>query len=213
MGCVCYDLTVELFLPVDYLCEPVDLWNIQDDFDNSVRLGCQHRLVVRSYDRAVKPGLKNEFSRSWHSAKEFLENQPDARLLQNKIQHLERIECDRLMLLQEELKQKIGLKIICALPESEREMIKFLQAMLMSGIPIAFWTRCRELPPCEVDAGIQQFLTAQLLLNPCELLEKIRKERAFASYCGTPENHWGSHLSVLWDNWERMPTLEPLKSS
>ncbi|NJM62736.1 MAG: hypothetical protein HC849_25130 [Oscillatoriales cyanobacterium RU_3_3] len=211
LGCVCYDLTVELFLPVDYLCEPVDLWNIQDDFDNSVRLGCQHRLVVRSYDRAVKPGLKNEFSRSWHSAKEFLENQPDARLLQNKIQHLDRIECDRLMLLQEELKQKIGLKIICALPESEREMMKFLQAMLMSGIPIAFWTRCPELTPCEVDAGIKEFLTAQLLLNPCELLKKVKTERESAFCCETPEKHWASHLSVLWDNWERMPTLEPLK--
>ncbi|MGL5065895.1 MAG: hypothetical protein ACRC62_38495 [Microcoleus sp.] len=213
LGCVCYDLTIELFLPIAYLCEPVDLWNIKDEFDLPVRLGCKHRLVVRSYDRAVKPGLKNEFSRSWHSAKEFLENQPDARLLQNKIQHLDRIECNRLVWLQEELKQKIGLKVICALPESESEKKNFLQAMLMSGIPIAFWTRCRELHPCEVDAGIKEFLTAQLLLNSCDLLEKVRTKRVSAFCCGTPEKHWGSHLSILWDNWERMPTLEPLKSS
>lgn len=208
LGCANYDLTIELFLASEYLCEPADRWDIKDDFDNPVRLGSKHRLVVRSYERVAKPGLKNAFSKSWHSAKEFLEQNPDAALLQQKIQRLDKIDCNRLMLLQEELQQKIGLKVICALPESEREMVKFFQAMLSSGIPIAFWTRCRELPSCEITAGIDQFLTTELLRNPCELLEKVRQKRVSAFSCGMPENYWGSHLSVLWDDWERMPTLE-----
>lgn len=208
LGCANYDLTIELFLASEYLGEPIDRWDIKDDFDNPVRLGSKHRLVVRSYDRVAKPGLKNAFSKSWHSTKEFLEQNPDAALLQQKIQHLDKIDCNRLILLQEELQQKIGLKVICALPESEREMVKFFQAMLSSGIPIAFWTRCRELPSCEIVAGIDQFLTTKLLLNSCELLEKVRKERASAFCCEMPEKHWGSHLTVLWDDLERMPTLE-----
>lgn len=208
LGCANYDLTIELFLASEYLCEPAERWDIKDDFDNPVRLGSKHRLVVRSYDRVAKPGLKNAFSKSWHSAKEFLEQNPDAALLQQKIEHLDKIDCNRLMLLQEELQQKIGLKVICALPESEQEMVKFFQAMLCSGIPFAFWTRCRELPSCEVMAGIDQFLTTELLRNSCELLEKVRKERASAFCCEMPDKHWASHLSVLWDDWERMPTLE-----
>lgn len=210
LGCDNYDLTIELFLPIEYLCEPVEHWNIKDDFDNPVRLGSKQRLVVRSYDRVAKPGLKNAFSKSWHSAKGFLEQKPDAALLQQKIQHLDKIDSNRLILLQEELQQKIGLKVICALPESEKEIVKFFQAMLSSGIPIAFWTRSRELPSCEVVAGIDQFLTTELLLNSCELLEKVRKERASAFYSEMPEKHWGSHLTVLWDDLERMPTLESL---
>jgi hypothetical protein len=208
LGCANYDLTIELFLPSEYLCEPADRWDIKDDFDNPVRLGSKHRLVVRSYDRVAKPGLKNAFSKSWHSAKEFLEQNPDAALLEQKIQRLDKIDGNRLMLLQEELQQKIGLKVICALPESEREMVKFFQAMLSSGIPIAFWTRCRELPSCEIMAGIDQFLTTELLRNSCELLEQVKQTRTSAFYGEMPEQHWGSHLSVLWDDWERMPTLE-----
>jgi vWA-MoxR associated protein C-terminal domain/vWA-MoxR associated protein middle region (VMAP-M) 1/Effector-associated domain 1 len=211
LGCDYYDdLTVELFLPIDYLCEPVDCWKIKNTWDNLVNLGCEHRLVVRSYDRLVKPSLKNAFSKSWHSAKEFLEQKPDVASLQNKIQRLDKIDCDRLMLLQAELEQKIGLKVICALPKSEREMIHFLQVMLMSGIPIAFWIRCSELPSCEVATIIDRFLTTQLLLNSCELLEKVRLERISAFSCEMLEKHCGRHLSVLWDNWERRPTIESL---
>jgi hypothetical protein len=211
LGCDYYDdLTVELFLPIDYLCEPVDCWKIKNTWDNLVNLGCEHRLVVRSYDRLVKPSLKNAFSKSWHSAKEFLEQKPDVASLQKKIQRLDKIDCDRLMLLQAELEQKIGLKVICALPKSEREMIHFLQVMLMSGIPIAFWIRCSELPSCEVATVIDRFLTTQLLLNSCELLKQVKQERISAFSCEMLEKHCGRHLSVLWDNWERRPTIESL---
>jgi vWA-MoxR associated protein C-terminal domain/Effector-associated domain 1/vWA-MoxR associated protein middle region (VMAP-M) 1 len=208
LGCANYNLTIELFLPINYLGEAVDSWKIKNDWNNLVHLGCQYRLVVRSYERAVKPGLKNAFSKSWHSAKNFLEQQPNDVLLQQKIQHLDNINCNQIRLLKEELKRKIGLKVSCALPESEPERIKFFQAIIESGVPIAFWTRCRELPSSEVIAGIDQFLTTKLLLNSCELLEKVRENRASAFYCATPENHWGSHLSVLWDDLERMPTLQ-----
>ncbi len=208
LGCVNYDLTIEVFLASEYLCEPIDCWKIKDDFDNPVCLGSKHPLVVRSYDRVAKPGLKNAFSKSWHNAKDFLGQNPNAALLQQKIYCLDEIDCNQLIRLQEELQQQIGLNVICALPESEREMVKFFQAMLSSGIPIAFWTRCRELPSYEVMAGIDQFLTTELLRNSCELLEKVRQKRASAFYCEMPEKHWGSHLSVLWDDWERMPTLE-----
>lgn len=208
LGCVSYDLTIEVFLASEYLCEPIDCWKIKDDFDNPVCLGSKHPLVVRSYDRVAKPSLNNALSKSWHNTKKFLEQNPDAVLLQQQIHHLDKIDCNKLRLLQEELKQKIGLKVICALPESKTEMVNFFREMLMSGIPIAFWTRSRELPSCEVMAGIDGFLTIELLRNSYELLEKVRQKRVCALNCEMPEKHWGSHLSVLWDDWERMPTLE-----
>jgi hypothetical protein len=209
LECVSYDLTIELFLPSEYLCEPVDCWKIKDDFDNPVCLGSKHRLVLRSYDRVAKPGLKNNFSQSWHSAKAFLNQNPDVESLQKKIKRLDKINCNRLTGLEEELRQKIGLKVICALPDHPQEKLNFFRAILKSGIPIAFWTRSRELCSNEAILGIDQFLTLELLLNSCNLLEKVRIERALAfEDCEMPEKHWGRHLSVLWDDWERMPTLE-----
>jgi hypothetical protein len=201
-------LTIELFLPINYICEPVDRWDIKNEFGNSVYLGSQHRLVVRSYDRVIKPGLKNTFSESWHRAKDLLGKNPELARLQ-KIEHIKEIDCSGWGTLREALKEKIGIKITCPLPASQSEMVKFLQAMLESGAPLAFWTRCRELPSSEVVAGIDGFLTTELLLNRCELLEEVKKERASAfDYCGKPERRWARHLTVLWDDWERMPTLE-----
>jgi vWA-MoxR associated protein C-terminal domain/Effector-associated domain 1/vWA-MoxR associated protein middle region (VMAP-M) 1 len=210
LGCVGHNLTIELFLPVDYLCEPVDCWKIKDCWDDIVNLGCEHRLVLRSYDRAIKPKLKNDLSLSWNSAKKFLEQKPDVKSLQNKIKCLDQIDCNQLMRLKAELEQKIGLKVICALPESKQEKKQFFQKVLDSGIPIAFWIRCSELPSGEVEAVIDRFLTTQLLLNSCELLEKVKQERRSAFSCETREKHCGTHLSVLWDNWERMPTMKSL---
>jgi hypothetical protein len=208
LRCAYYDLTIELFLPSEFLCEPIDCWEIRDEFDDPVYLGSKHRLVLRSYDRVAKPSLKNNFSKSWHSARAFLIQRPDAASLHKRIQCLDKIDCNRLAWLKEELRQKIGLKVVCALPESKTE---FFRAMLKSGVPIAFWTRSRELSSAEIMGGIDRFLTLELLLDPCNLLERVRTERALAfEDCETLERRWGRHLAILWDDWERMPTLEPL---
>lgn len=74
------------------------------------------------------------------------------------------------------------------------------------------WTRSREQITSNVEVEIDQFWTPELILKPGEFLEKVRSLRAFAfDDHKAPEQHWGGHLTVLWDNWERMPTLEPLQ--
>jgi hypothetical protein len=209
LGCAYYDMTIELFFPVDYLCKPVDRWKIKDSYGDKVYLGSRYRLVVRSYDRVKNDELKNALSKSWHRAKDLLRQNPKPELLQANIQHIDSINCAKLGLLREQLSEKIGTKITCPLPGSQKEMIRFFKKLLDSGVPIAFWTRSRELCSNEVIRKIDQFLTLELLLNSCNLLEKVRKERALAfEDCEIPEQHWGSHLSVLWDDYDRMPTLE-----
>lgn len=209
LKCAYQELNIELFLPIEYLCEPVDCREMKDDFGKIVSLGSQARVVLRSYDRIAKPRLKNAFSKSWHYAKEVLKQNLDATLLQQQIQHLEKIDCNQLSRLEEDLQQKIVLKVTCALPESEKDIVKFLQSMLSSGIPIAFWTRCRrEFPVCGAVTGIDQLLKLELLRDSRELLEKVKKERKSASTsCEILEECWGRNLSVLWDDWERMPSL------
>lgn len=207
LGCDYYAFTIEVFLSSDYLCEPIDSWKIQDDFPGErVSLGSKHRLVVRSYDRVAKPNLKNAFSKAWHKSQEFLNQDPDAALLQQEIYCLDKIDDNQLIWLKDELKKRIGLKVICTLPKYE--MVKIFRAILSSGIPFAFWNRCCELPNSEVIDGIDQFLTTELLREPGELLEKVKENRGRACACEMPEKHWGSHLSVLWDDLDRMPTLE-----
>ena len=213
LGCDYYALTVELFLPHQYLNERVDQWEIKDDFGNFVPLIAKHRLVVRSQDRVVKPDLRNAFSRSWHRARKILQETPQPASLQQNIEHLRELDCLKFGALQETLKEKIALKITCSLPQSQKEMLKFLQAMLGSGIPLAVWVRDRELSSSELEQRFDQFLTFDLLCNPCNLIETVKKQRVSAFDDNeNPQARWGRHLTILWDDFERMPVSEPLQS-
>jgi vWA-MoxR associated protein C-terminal domain/Effector-associated domain 1 len=212
MGCDYYALTIELFLPIRYLCEPIDQWEIKDDFGNPVSLGSKYRLVVRSYDRVIRPGLRNAFAEAWYWKKDWLEQNPEPTSLNDQICHLTEIDCLRMGTLREALKEKIGIKITCPLPESETEMLKFLQAMLESGVSMGTWTRSREQLTSHSEVEINQFWSSDLILNPGEFLERVRSMRASAfDEQESPEQHWGGHLTVLWDDLDRMPVLEPFK--
>ncbi len=213
LGCAYYTLTVELFLPHRYLNERVDQWEIEDSFGNLVPLIAEHRLVVRSQDRVEKPDLRNAFSKSWHRAKKILQENPQPASLRQNIEHLSELDCLRFGALQESLKEKIGIKITCSLPQSQKEMLKFLQAMLGSGIPLAVWVRDRELSSSELEQRFDQFLTFDLLCNPCNLIETVKKQRVSAfDDSENPQARWGRHLTILWDDFERMPVSEPLQS-
>jgi hypothetical protein len=211
LGCDYYSLTIELFLPIRYLCEPIDRWEIKDDFDNPVSLGSKYRLVVRSYDRVIKPGLRNTFAEAWYWKKDLLGQNTESTILKDRIYHLTEIDCVRMGTLRESLKEKIGIKITCPLPQSEAEMLKFFQAMLESGVPMGTWTRSREKLTSNSEAEINQCWSFDLIINPGEFLERVRSLRASVfDDQESPERHWGGHLTVLWDDLERMPILEPL---
>jgi hypothetical protein len=212
LGCAYYALTIELFLPIGYLCEPIDRWEIKDDFDNPVSLGSKYRLVVRSYDRVIRPGLRNAFAEAWYQTRDWLGKSSESALLNSKVCHLTKIDSVRLGALREVLKEKIGIKITGPLPESESEMLKFLQVMLESGVPMGTWTRRCEHLASNIEDEMDLVWTPELILNPGEFLEKVRSIRASAfDDQEALEKQWGGHLTVLWDDLERMPTLEPLQ--
>ena len=46
---------IELLLPRELLCSDVDQWRVELDFIDSIPIGVEHRLVVRSLERASRP--------------------------------------------------------------------------------------------------------------------------------------------------------------
>jgi vWA-MoxR associated protein C-terminal domain/Effector-associated domain 1 len=210
LGCAYHELTIELFLPINYLCEPIDRWEIKNDY-SKLSLGSKYRLVARSYDRVIKPGLRNDFAKAWYWKKDWLEQNPDPIDRNNRICHLTEIDCVRMGAFRETLKEKIGIKITCPLPESKTEMLKFLQVMLESGISMGTWTRSRKQLTSNSEVEVNQCWSSDLILNHGEFLEQVRTIRASAFYNQEVlEQHWGGHLTVLWDDLERMPVLDPL---
>jgi vWA-MoxR associated protein C-terminal domain/Trypsin-like peptidase domain len=202
-----YTLIVELFLPVDFLCEPVDRWTVKDDFGDSVRLGTNYRVVVRSYDRLEKPGLRASLAQSWNRMKLWLEQMDDPNSIAAQIYHAEEIDCSRLNSFSEALKKQLGVKVTCPLPVSAGQRVKILKGILASGVPVAFWMRCSECVRADATVGIDDFLTIGLLRSPPDLLEQVRSQRAIAwDTHGTPEGRWARHLTVLWDDFDRIPS-------
>lgn len=57
------ELTIEIFLPRDHLCDEVEKWEYKDDEDCNITIGKDFRVVVRSYDRLKK--LRTQQSSYW----------------------------------------------------------------------------------------------------------------------------------------------------
>jgi hypothetical protein len=202
-----HTLIVELFLPLDFLCEPIDRWKIEDDFGDLVRLGIDYRIVVRSYDRVTKPVLKASLAQSWNRMNAWLGETDNPEPITAQIHHAKEIDCSRLNTFTESLKKQLGVKVTCPLPVSNGQKRNVLKGILTSGVPFAFWMRCSECVREEATAGIDDFLTADLLRRPPDLLEQVGSLRSIAwDTHGTPEGRWARHLTVLWDDFDRMPS-------
>jgi hypothetical protein len=194
-------LTIEFFLPLKYLCEPIDQWEIRDRL-SSIRLGKKYRVVVRSYDRAVDYDFQGELNESSNRMKSLLANQTNLDAVLPEIYHC--AEIAGLNSFAVALRENVGVKITCPLP---KQKIDVLEEILRSGVPIAFWTRCDDCVKEDVYHGIRQFLTIELLKNPSELLRRVQNERTRAlDYSGTSTMRWARHLTILWDDADRIPS-------
>ena len=215
LGCDDYKLFVELFLPIKLLCEPIDREKI---FGDHHHLATKYPLVIRSYDRCSRSlfdhtDLWNEFYGSWKQYRQILELNPEANL-HELIQSLSIANNVKLNEFQEKLKKSIAVKSNCSLPACPEQMRQLMRTILKSGIPIIFLPRNNEPSPSEVIAEMEEdFLQINLLRDRCRLLETVRSKRAYAlDHSGTPEKRWLRHLTLIWDDPDRMPLMNPLQT-
>lgn len=199
-----YNLTIEFFLPYQYLCEEVDLWRVSE-LDDLVPIGKNYRVVVRSYDRVENEYLENQLCKGWQRVKELLNlNNYD---VSSHFENLSTVSnCNWKNLEMQLSESKIGLKLTCAPPDSQKEKQELFKAFLRGGIPIAIWTRRNNIP--NIVSEIDNLLTKDSLTNLDYLFELIWRKRCKAHCDLTPKEHLGYHLAILCDNPERMPPLE-----
>ncbi|NEO97123.1 MAG: hypothetical protein F6K58_00075 [Symploca sp. SIO2E9] len=200
----CYNLTIEFFLPYQYLCEEVDLWRVSE-LDDLVPIGKNYRVIVRSYDRVENEYLENELRKGWQRVKQLLNlNTQD---VSSHFENLNTVSNCNWKNLEMQLREsKIGLKLTCAPPDSQKQKQELFKAFLRGGTPIAIWTRCHNIP--NVVSEIDNLLTKDSLTNLDYLFELIWRKRCKAHCDLTPKEHLGYHLAILCDNPERMPPLE-----
>lgn len=208
-----YDLTIEFWLPFEYLAAPADTWKI---YGKPVRrklrnlvVGKQYRVVVRSWDRFIDPGALNELNRTWQNLNGFLPTSPDTEAIQPRFEH---VDCwERLTAIQQQLVNPsfLGLTLTCplCLDQHQEQRENLFAWMLEAGVPMALWSRCSDL--ANLSQKMHELLTAdtlcqfdQLLEN--QLLEQIKKTRKLAN----DEQHLGYHLAIWCDEPKRLIELK-----
>ena len=207
-----YNLTIEFFMPWHRLGEAVDLWEMTS-LDGRIPTGRRYRLSLRSYDRVRQLDLLNQLELAWDKFMAILANPPAEPHPACFFEHINSLD-DRVWEdLEVCLSRKFGMKMVCPPPDVAGDRDRFFKAVVQSSIPFALWTRCSRLEGCDNWATIlDRFFAWEQLCTMGNLLEAVKFERETAYAAGNNAGRQlGHHLSVMWDDPNRIPTsLDPL---
>src|SRR4028118_1436434 len=187
-----FNLTIEVFLPNEYLCSEISHWVYTDDPIEAI-----HPLLLRSSQRLNRKYLRkydNQWRKNWHELEKRFDTKPN----KEDFYELSSIEECNWKKLTGDLKQKIGLKVACTLSESKRESL--FQAIHNAATPIAIWSR-GDIPNQKIENEIEDFLNnIKKLIDVPEWLWKKRE-----GIYQNSDDYLGYNLSILWENPYRLP--------
>ncbi|MBD2492363.1 hypothetical protein H6G77_33345 [Aulosira sp. FACHB-615] len=194
------ELTIEIFLPRDHLCDEVEKWMYQDSEGFDIIIGEEYRVVVRSYDRLKK--LRTQQGSYWRKNWEKVQLTWQAPPCYEQAMTVSQA-CFDPNNLRNLLVEKIILKICCNLSDSERNGL--LSAIHSAGTPIIIWSRC-ELNSLKNPEHFDALLKKPLH----ELSACVKEQRRLAA---DHEMHLGNHLVLWWDDPNRIPPNPALEFS
>ncbi len=205
-----YLLTIELFLPLQYLGRSIDLKKISIGFDMTKPIGSEYNFVVRSLDRLLENDREylNRLSLRWKHLEKFLKTEPKEDEIKNNFEHLDRVDnCNWEKLVNNlEFQQRVGLKLTCCLPESDEKKKELFIAILKGGVPLVLWTRSNKIAKVEVERQFDRLLTFTSLQDLNTLFKLVRQLRAKAHAEGEKaKDYLGYHLGFLCDDPNRLP--------
>jgi hypothetical protein len=192
------ELTMEFFLPGPLINQPVDQWHIGL---GGIVLGVQYPTVVRSLDRIRHArNARNAWRAKWAkvSAIEFHDGGTAVDWLSGD--PLE--PPDRLF-----VKLTEHTAPICLLLESTPVpgQCDALLAALRAGIPAVLWSR-RPMVDIRAELSILMPRTGPIRLR--ELPMRVFEFRREAVVNGADNQHLGYHLTLLWDDADRIPDAD-----
>ena len=162
-----WTLTVELFVPVDLLCQPLSTWCGPDQ-----ELACDHSIVVGCSDRfnRDRPGeaanLHNELKTGW---KRFKDEAPDIR--SSNLRNLSWLRSD--IAHRETLRNYSAFRCYGHWLKTDEKLLKNWIDLVKSGIPLALWM-------CEGTLSQPEIVDILGDLIDCtrfEFLQRIRRTR------------------------------------
>jgi hypothetical protein len=192
-----YELTIEIFLPMNSLCTAVEHWQIDDGDDDKVPVGTRHRVVVRSCER-LEPNYLEKYLNQWYVNWERVKAAEQVNPGQDDFEHLSDFCTCNWKRLRNNLEKKLGLKLTCGLVDDHKK--DFFKAILKAATPIAIWSRSDLMHPDQAGE-----IDTLIMSNPLlKLSEAVWRQRQQADEEDDPAMHLGAHLGILWEDPYRL---------
>jgi hypothetical protein len=200
---------VELLLPRELLCAEVDSWKVELDFIESIPLGVEHRLVVRSLERASRPrsalALKSKaraLRRRLRSGCRLVDEPANE---EGEAVWIDGEDCGGAALYTalKDAQNVVGAVLGRAPRPAPRDpSCDVLNTLFEAGLPVAIWARREPAdgPPAAVRAEFARLLAHEPLALLPDRVWQLRRQAARSPM----RDHLGRHLTLLWDDPARL---------
>jgi hypothetical protein len=192
------DLTIEFVLPGPLINQPVDQWHVGL---GDIVLGVQYPIVVRSLDRIRHArNARTAWQAKWTriSAAEFHNEETAVGWLSSEAPE----DGDRLFVqLTDEAAPVCLLLQVTPVPGQCGALL----AALRAGIPAVLWSR---RPTADIRAEFSSLLAPSAPARLRDLPLRVFEFRRQAVSNGADRQHLARHLTLLWDDADRIPDAD-----
>jgi hypothetical protein len=198
------DVTVEFVLPRDLLGHAVDQWPVALA-GLAHEIGTTYPVVVRSLERIRNPMFRSRWQRRWRQLRAF-----GGAAKAELVQWLHWGQVDHGTALAEVLAlgDECPVCLIVSFSAEAGSLPTAITAGLVAGVPVMLWCRDGRCAT-QFEADIPQQMYARPLVELPALVLRLRQE---AARHGVAADHLGRHLSLLWDDPDRIPPDHPLEA-
>ncbi|MBV9616490.1 MAG: hypothetical protein JO031_13635 [Ktedonobacteraceae bacterium] len=198
-------LTIEVVLPNELLCYPVDHWLIDTGMEaEAVKLGIQHKVTVRSLERLRQRRIQPLWKSKWKELQKLLDGNTELADHQDSVWICDKDLYGTYESLFAMLRRSPTVCLALAFAPLENvanSSSHVLKAMIGAGIPIALWPRKLTNSPKTAHDLFTSFLSPETLFQ----IPTLVWEQRLAAGQSCDEHHQGHHLTLLWDDPNRLP--------
>jgi hypothetical protein len=196
------DLTIEFFLPGLLINTPVDQWQVGL---GDIVLGLQYPIVVRSLDRIRQARNANaDWKAKWARISEAEMHDGGIAVMwlaEDAPQQVNRLYVN--------LTGPAAPVCLCLAVTPVPAKCGALLAALRAGVPVLLW--CRR-PALDIRAGLSALLAQSAPSRLRGLPRRVFQFRRDAVSDGADQDHLAYHLTLLWDDADRIPDADsPLR--
>jgi hypothetical protein len=198
---------IELLLPRELLCADVDQWDAQLDFIDSVPIGAEHRLVVRSLERASRRKAvlalqsRSRAMRRLLACRCQLVDAPSGE--EGTTLWIEKHDCGGAVLYStlKDAQMIISAGLGQPPPAEPRDPTSdVLNTLFAAGLPVVLWLRPGAGgKPLAARDELAELIGQEPLARLPDRVWELRRQAVRS----TDANHAGRRLTLLWDDPER----------